>query len=890
MAIKVRCPQCAKLATFGDSDAGLTALCVACGGRFTIPAVSTATDAPGDAGAPQSAPAVGPGFLAAGGDFTLPALPHTQAVAGVAQAPVVPAGAPELPAATQTARAGSLFPPAMSTVAALGGAGSPLLGESDSTGVGVVPQPAVAPGQTLVPGASRAVVAPPPPLAAHRSAHRKLAWGLSVAAVVMVGVLVAVMVAALQPSWEQERGPAIRALKEQADRLVIDNRPAGAHDAYKQIADMTAGRTIRDPGLRTVVEKAKTAQDELFAVLMEQAKARALASAAATTKVAPPPPPTMPAPIPSVQASLQAGRGAAWGIEAATAAVKAQPAAPVESPKPAIAIRPPSDRVAPAKRPEFARRGGRGGGDVTDEEIGRSIQRAVDFLLANFRGGLLHGGPDGGGKGEAHYAGTDALCVYALLQASYAIKDERLNPKGPLMKEMIAKMKDLPMERGPVVYARGIRSTALALLNRPEDKEALKADVMYLVNGHSNGGYTYVAQARTSGPGGRWDNSNSQYGLLGAWSGAEAGIEINSSYWMAVDGHWSREQNDNGTWDYSDRRGGGTGRLSMTLAGIASLYVTHDALDAPKYGTTVGRDPFSPGLKKGLDYLEKGDNAMHVDGGYSLYGLERVGLASGFKFFGEHDWYRELARRVVDSQKGGAWNGSYGVEVNTAYHLLFLARGRHPILMNKLRFDGPWANRPRDVANLARLGAKELERQLNWQVVPITRDWTDWTDSPILYVSSHLPLKFTDEQVTKVRKFVQAGGLLYTQADGSGIPATRSFEDLAKKLFPDYEMQDLPDDHEIYSIHFKPSPRPRLRYVTNGVRVLMVHSSADLSQHWQLRQEKTKRNLYEFGMNLFLYASGKADLKNRLASPVIPAQAAPGGGRLKVARVKYAGA
>ncbi|HSI33050.1 MAG TPA: DUF4159 domain-containing protein [Tepidisphaeraceae bacterium] len=210
--------------------------------------------------------------------------------------------------------------------------------------------------------------------------------------------------------------------------------------------------------------------------------------------------------------------------------------------------------------------------------------------------------------------------------------------------------------------------------------------------------------------------------------------------------------------------------------------------------------------------------------------------------------------------------------------------------MNKLRFDGPWANRPRDVANLARLGAKELERQLNWQVVPITRDWTDWTDSPILYVSSHIPLKFTDEQVTKVRKFVQAGGLLYTQADGSGIPATRSFEDLAKKLFPDYEMQDLPDDHEIYSIHFKPSPRPRLRYVTNGVRVLMVHSSADLSQHWQLRQEKTKRNLYEFGINLFLYASGKADLKNRLASPVIPAQAAPGGGRLKVARVKYAGA
>src|SRR5207248_8214444 len=115
-----------------------------------------------------------------------------------------------------------------------------------------------------------------------------------------------------------------------------------------------------------------------------------------------------------------------------------------------------------------------------------------------------------------------------------------------------------------------------------------------------------------------------------------------------------------------------------------------------------------------------------------LYGIERAGLASGFKYFGKHDWYRELAQRILLTQGGdGAWGESNVIE--TAYHLLFLSRGRHPILMNKLRFDGYWANRPRDLANLARFAGKQLERPLNWQVVPLDNDYTDWMDSPILY-------------------------------------------------------------------------------------------------------------------------------------------------------------
>jgi hypothetical protein len=56
---------------------------------------------------------------------------------------------------------------------------------------------------------------------------------------------------------------------------------------------------------------------------------------------------------------------------------------------------------------------------------------------------------------------------------------------------------------------------------------------------------------------------------------------------------------------------------------------------------------------RGLAWLEKEDNCLKVTTGwpgYTLYGIERVGLASGFKYFGENDWYRKLAQKLVHLQ------------------------------------------------------------------------------------------------------------------------------------------------------------------------------------------------------------------------------------------------
>jgi hypothetical protein len=63
----------------------------------------------------------------------------------------------------------------------------------------------------------------------------------------------------------------------------------------------------------------------------------------------------------------------------------------------------------------------------------------------------------------------------------------------------------------------------------------------------------------------------------------------------------------------------------------------------------------------------------------------------------------------------------------------------------------------------------------------------------------------------------------------------------------------------------------------------------DLTQYWQLRSEKTQRPAFELGVNLFIYAAGKADLRNRLSSSHIPPPRAAGNFQIRLARLKYPG-
>src|SRR5262249_11426242 len=174
---------------------------------------------------------------------------------------------------------------------------------------------------------------------------------------------------------------------------------------------------------------------------------------------------------------------------------------------------------------------------------------------------------------------------------------------------------------------------------------------------------------------------------------------------------------------------------SMTCAGITSLILTgsrrYEGLEHLQGETVLecGRGGFNVNLGKAMDWLANHFDVRQNFGNgqqwkyYYLYSLERAGRLGGVRFFRQNDWYRLGAEEIVSQQDrlSGFWRGG-GQEtdvVATSFALLFLAKGRAPVLINKLvhRPEMDWNNDPDDVRNIVSIVSTDWKNLLTWQVI-----------------------------------------------------------------------------------------------------------------------------------------------------------------------------
>lgn len=493
-----------------------------------------------------------------------------------------------------------------------------------------------------------------------------------------------------------------------------------------------------------------------------------------------------------------------------------------------------------------------------DQAVAAAIAKARDYLWSQWKDGNWEEGIGSSGTSNSRYGGMTALCTYALLTAGERPQQER-------MKQTLNWLAKIDMEG---TYARAFRASVWAQLGRESPYYSnLAGDLRWLISAmNSDGGYDYTPPNRQIVTGGEspGDNSNSQIAVLGVWAAARAGAEVPAAYWENVERHWRKCQLPDGGWTYHEN---GESYGSMTVAGLATMYICFDMLHRKEFLECRATSDYPP-VTRGLAWLNANFSVNQnprkgmAHYYYYLYGLERVGLASGYKLFANQDWYQAGARQLLATQgNGGSW---YSPE-ETAFALIFLARGRNPVLFNKLQYEGSWNCRPRDLANLTTWMSHTFERTLNWQIIQSDSPVNQWHDAPILYISGATAPKFSDEDLDKLRRFVEEGGVIVSEAAGNRAAFTLAMRQYYARLFPQYEMSELSPTHPIFNqeLQFDIRNHHGITAISNGVRLLALHVPSELSADYQLNATATGIDTFRLAANIYLYVTDKGILSPR---------------------------
>ena len=496
------------------------------------------------------------------------------------------------------------------------------------------------------------------------------------------------------------------------------------------------------------------------------------------------------------------------------------------------------------------------GAAVTGQEVQAALDKAVAFLRA--RQAADGTWPDYPGRP----GGITCLAALAMLTAGV--------PEGdPALGKALARVSALPHQ---FTYVVGLKAMALAAANPTKYRAELGACANWLVD----------AQIKTGPYEGQWrytrrvtdgDNSNTQYAVLGLDACARAGISIDRPVWEGIERHFRNSQNGDGGWAYQPGRGASYG--SMTAAGLASLYLAGVRLHTDFGPHVCGRYVEDKAITQAINWFARNFSVTTNPPNhgtqwlyYYLYGLERVGMVSAQKYLGAHNWYKEGVTSLVRTQGGnGSWGGGGGAQgvMSTSFAVLFLAKGRSPVLIQKVRWRGDWNNDLYDIANLVRFVGSQWEHPLSWQGVTAKDPLEELLEAPILYFNGHTAPNFDEEEKQRLRDYVDQGGFILAEAC-CGRPAfDRGFRLLVEELFPEpeWKLRRLPDDHPIYSAFYNWKGPRFLEGIDIHCRTAIVYLPQDLSCAWH-QDRPQDLGAFKLGTNICAYATGMEPLKDKL--------------------------
>ncbi len=526
---------------------------------------------------------------------------------------------------------------------------------------------------------------------------------------------------------------------------------------------------------------------------------------------------------------------------------------------------------------------------VTVAEVDKTIKESIRFLLA----GQL---PDGGWPEFTGYpSGVSALVTLALLQSG-------VDPESPSMSRALRHLAERELD---MVYTVSLQTMAFCAANPTRYAAHIERNAKWLAEQQeAHGGWGY-GNHRGGG-----DPSNSQFALLALHEAQRTGTRLSPAEWKQIFDkartYWETLQNQDGSFSYN---GQSTGLGSMTCAGIASLIIVgsqFDQLEASSGneiaccgGQIENEDRIRRALKwMGDNFSVKsnpGANAFHL---YYLYALERAGRMTGNRFIGKHDWYREgveqIVRVIFDPVQGSiltSGNMQGTTHSETAFGLLFLAKGKRQIVVSRLKYgnDNDWEHHATAIQNLTSHTEQAWKRELAWQTIDLTQaSVADLLETPVLFISGSRAPNFSAAEKERLREYVEQGGFIFAEANHGNGCNGREFETYFSKLVVELfeqPLEKITPDHPIWFAESRVNPNDLkdgawLYGVQTCCRLGVVYFPNSLTCRWELNLPYGIKPTFadgiqseldtatKIGINVLAYATGK-ELKEKLDTVTI---------------------
>ena len=560
-------------------------------------------------------------------------------------------------------------------------------------------------------------------------------------------------------------------------------------------------------------------------------------------------------------------------------------------------------------------------GPVTVEQVRTAIANGKAYLLQQRHNGAWNiekvvdvSYPPGG---------TVSLALLALLTCGVSADDQPTLKQGLDILRTIRPKMDGPGRIAATdhsqTYVVSLETMVYALAGRAEDKARIQENVDWLLAARIKSedvrfrGWGYTAHDHS------YDSSNTQYALLALHEAIRAGARVDRGVMEDIQKFYLENQHRDGGWSYKP---GIPSSMTMTTAGVCGLLITGMDVQTGKQilrpdgsaencGVYADNKPAAKGLKWIGDHFpaevqtvdEAGkrfatviDNIAAIRAPfYGFYGIERTGRLTGQRFLQGHDWYRVGCQFLVNTQHAdGSWSGK-GIDGNpivaTCFALLFLGKGRTPVLMTKLAYGDSdyqgWNNKHNDMRNVVEFVGRELfkNQPMAWQNFDIRqreasspeaiRKLTqELLESPIVFFNGH-DFAPRDKEKDLLKEYLANGGFVLAERCCGPQPYSagfdKDFRELMHELYPDSELKPLDPTHPIFTASGKfvssPADFP-LEGIQQGCKTLVVYCPTAISGYWEANDTKSGkgRKAFEMAANIIAYATGLEAPRQKLDS------------------------